>query len=164
MPPRATRPRAIPAPTRSKFSLPIEQMADLGRFVEAQGNGVYDRALAELRAGQKRSHWMWFVFPQIAGLGRSETAQFYAIGDIAEARAYLQHPMLGPRLAESTEALLDWDGHRSAEAILGLVDAMKLKSSLTLFEAVSNAASPFSLALEAFFGGERDAATLDRLG
>jgi uncharacterized protein (DUF1810 family) len=164
MPPRATRPRAIPAPTLSKFSLKIEQMADLGRFVEAQGNGVYDRALAELRAGQKRSHWMWFVFPQIAGLGRSETAQFYAIEDIAEARAYLQHPMLGPRLVECTEALLDWDGRRPAEAILGLVDAMKLKSSLTLFEALSNAASPFPRAIEAFFGGERDAATLDHLG
>jgi uncharacterized protein (DUF1810 family) len=138
-------------------------MADLDRFVEAQDNGVYDRALAELRAGQKRSHWMWFVFPQIAGLGRSETARFYAIEDIAEARAYLQHPVLGPRLAECAGAMLEWAGRRSAEAILGSVDAMKLKSSLTLFEAASNLTSPFSHALDAFFDSKRDRATLDRL-
>lgn len=137
-------------------------MADLERFVSAQGNGVYRRALAELRAGAKRSHWMWFVFPQLAGLGRSETARFYAIGNLAEARAYLAHPVLGPRLIECTEAMLSWAGRQSAEAILGPIDAMKLRSSLTLFEAASNDVPAFSRALDAFFDGVRDPATLDQ--
>ena len=131
---------------------------NLERFVAAQ-EGVYAQALAELRRGRKESHWMWFVFPQLAGLGRSETARFYAIASAAEARAYLAHPLLGPRLVECAGAMLAHRG-RSAEAILGVVDAMKLKSSMTLFEAVATDAEPFAAVLDAFFGGERDPATL----
>ena len=134
---------------------------DLERFVTAQ-DGVYDRALAELRQGRKQSHWMWFVFPQIAGLGRSSTAMFYAIGSLAEARAYLGHPLLGPRLAECTEAALAYRG-RAAEAIFGPVDALKFRSSMTLFEAAADEPAPFDDALDAFYGGERDPATLERL-
>src|SRR5918998_34070 len=105
----------------------------LRRFTEAQdGGGTYDRALAELRAGRKTSHWMWFVFPQIAGLGRSPTAQFYAIVDLDEARAYAAHPVLGPRLTECATALLDL-GTSDATPVLGPVDAQKLHSSMTLF-------------------------------
>jgi uncharacterized protein (DUF1810 family) len=134
---------------------------DLGRFVAAQ-EGVHAQALAELKAGRKQSHWMWFVFPQFAGLGRSPTARFYAIASAAEARAYLAHPLLGSRLRECTLAVLAHRG-RSAEAIFGVVDAMKLKSSMTLFEAVAADPSPFAASLDAFFDGARDAATLDRL-
>ena len=111
-------------------------MPDLERFVAAQ-DGVIDRALAELVAGAKTSHWMWFVFPQIAGLGHSEMARRYAIADLAEARAYLAHPVLGPRLAAATEAMLGWAGRRSAETMLGGIDAIKLRSSMTLFEAAA---------------------------
>jgi len=130
---------------------------DLDRFVAAQA-GIYEQALAELKGGRKESHWMWFVFPQIAGLGRSETARFYAIVSADEARAYLAHPLLGPRLRECTRAVL---GHRalSAEAIFGPVDAIKLRSSLTLFEAAADDPAPFAAVLDAFFGGERDPAT-----
>jgi uncharacterized protein (DUF1810 family) len=133
----------------------------LERFVEAQAR-IYPQALAELQRGRKESHWMWFVFPQIAGLGRSPTAQHYAIASAEEARAYLAHPLLGPRLREATEAVL---GHRqrNAEAIFGPVDAIKFRSSMTLFEAAANGAGPFGEALDAFFGGERDAATLGLL-
>ena len=132
----------------------------LTRFVEAQAP-VYAQALAELKNGRKESHWMWFVFPQLAGLGRSPMAQLYAISSLAEARAYLAHPVLGPRLVESTNAILDHRG-RSAEAIFGPVDAMKLRSSLTLFEAAGTP-EPFGEALHLFFGGARDPATLDLL-
>jgi len=136
-------------------------MDPLGRFVAAQEQ-VYPRALAELRAGQKRSHWMWFVFPQIAGLGLSAMAQLYAIVDRAEAEAYLAHPLLGPRLSDCTDALLGWAGHRTAEAILGPVDALKLCSSMTLFEAAGG--SPhFTEVLDAFYEGQRDPQTLSRL-
>lgn len=136
----------------------------LERFVAAQ-HAVYPRAIAELRAGRKRSHWMWFVFPQIAGLGRSDMARFYAIADIAEARAYLEHPLLGPRLAEATGAVLAHAGKISAEALLGGIDAIKLRSSMTLFEAAADgeARSGFAAVLDGFFGGERDPATLQRL-
>ncbi|HSQ96680.1 MAG TPA: DUF1810 domain-containing protein [Croceibacterium sp.] len=135
----------------------------LDRFVEAQ-RPVYDQALAELIAGAKRSHWMWFVFPQIAGLGRSSTAMRFSIRDEVEARSYLVHPILGPRLRECTQAMLNWAGRKSAEAILGSVDAMKFKSSMTLFDAVADDAdNPFSRALAAFYRGERDALTLDLL-
>ncbi|HMG47110.1 MAG TPA: DUF1810 domain-containing protein [Allosphingosinicella sp.] len=130
----------------------------LERFVAAQ-EGVYPQALAELRRGRKQSHWMWFVFPQMAGLGRSDRARFYGIASAAEARAYLAHPVLGPRLRESAEAVLAHP-ERSAEAIFGVVDAMKLGSSMTLFAAVADDPDPFAAVLEAFFGGERDAATL----
>ena len=131
---------------------------DLRRFVDAQAP-VYAQALAELRRGRKESHWIWFVFPQLAGLGRSDMARFYAIGSRAEARAYLAHPVLGPRLAECTDAALA-PRARGAEAIFGSVDAMKLRSSMTLFEAAADEAGTFGQALDSFFGGARDAATL----
>ncbi|MGZ3171554.1 MAG: DUF1810 domain-containing protein [Croceibacterium sp.] len=135
----------------------------LDRFVEAQ-RPVYDQALGELVAGAKRSHWMWFVFPQIAGLGRSPTAMRYAIRDEVEAQSYLLHPTLGPRLRECTQAMLDWAGRKSAQAILGPIDAMKFKSSMTLFDAVAdNSDNPFARALAAFYHGERDPLTLDLL-
>ncbi len=131
---------------------------DLDRFVTAQA-GIYAQALAELCAGRKQSHWMWFVFPQIAGLGQSAMARRYAIASAAEARAYLAHPLLGPRLVQCTQAVLA-HRDRTAEAILGPVDAIKFRSSMTLFEAVAEAKQPFSEALETFYAGERDAATL----
>lgn len=131
---------------------------NLQRFVDAQ-DGVFDTALAELRAGAKQSHWMWFVFPQLAGLGRSPTAQYYALRSIDEARAYLQDPIVGSRLRQSVEALLPWVGKRTADQILGPVDAMKLKSSLTLFDDVEPNGL-FDQALLNFFGGQRDELTL----
>ncbi|WGM37793.1 DUF1810 domain-containing protein [Caulobacter sp. NIBR1757] len=134
---------------------------DLDRFVQAQ-DGVWDRALAELTAGAKRSHWMWFVFPQIAGLGHSAMAQRYALGGLAEARAYLAHPLLGPRLLACTAAM---NGHEglSARAILGQPDDMKFHSSMTVFAAADPDEPAFTKALERYFGGERDAATLARI-
>lgn len=131
---------------------------DLSRFLAAQQD-VHAVALAELKAGRKRTHWMWFVFPQIAGLGRSETARFYALASAAEARAYLDHPVLGARLRDCTAAVL---AHRDADAetIFGPVDALKFRSSMTLFEAVADDAAPFAEALETFYGGARDPATL----
>ena len=134
----------------------------LERFVAAQAP-LYAHALAELKSGRKQGHWMWFVFPQLAGLGRSPTALFYGIASAAEARAYLVHPLLGPRLRECSEALLAHRG-RSAESILGPVDALKLRSSMTLFEAVAEDAEPFARVLETFHDGERDPLTLDLLG
>lgn len=136
-------------------------MQSLERFVQAQ-QGVHPQALRELRAGAKRSHWMWFVFPQIAGLGRSAMAQRYAIADLGEARAYLAHPLLGPRLAECTDALLGWAGQRVAADILGSIDSLKFCSSMTLFEAAGGDAR-FGRALDAFYGGERDQRTLSIL-
>src|SRR3954466_15181770 len=133
-------------------------MADLSRFVAAQAP-IYAEALAELRRGRKQSHWMWFVFPQLAGLGRSPTALFYGIESLDEARLYLAHDLLGPRLVECAEAVLGHSG-TPAEAILGTVDAMKLRSSMTLFETAGGAKGPFGAVLEAFFDGERDPATL----
>lgn len=130
---------------------------DLDRFVAAQ-NGVYRQALAELQRGAKTSHWMWFVFPQIAGLGRSAMAQAYAIGSADEARAYLAHPVLGPRLIEATQAVTAANG--SAEAIMGGIDAVKLRSSMTLFAAVADDPAPFRAALDRFFGGTDDPATM----
>ncbi|MHA6721535.1 DUF1810 domain-containing protein [Sphingomonas sp. RS2018] len=134
----------------------------LDRFVTAQAGGVHDTALAELRAGRKRTHWMWFIFPQIAGLGHSDTARHYAIADLAEAQAYLAHPVLGPRLIAAAEALLQ---HRTtpADTILGPIDATKLRSSATLFEAAGGA-PVFGNVLDAFYAGERDGATLALLG
>ena len=134
---------------------------DLDRFVSAQ-DGIYDQAFAELRAGRKQSHWMWFVFPQLAGLGRSEKARFYGISCGAEARAYLAHPLLGARLRRCAEVLLGHAGTR-AEAILGPVDAIKLRSSMTLFEAVAGDPAPFAAVLDVFYASERDAATLSML-
>ena len=135
---------------------------DLERFVAAQAP-VYAQALTELKLGRKASHWMWFVFPQLAGLGRSPTARYYGIASADEARAYLAHPLLGPRLRESSEALLAHRG-RSAESILGPVDALKLRSSMTLFEAAAEEPGPFARVLETFYDGERDPLTLDLLG
>jgi len=135
---------------------------NLERFVGAQER-VYTAALAELRRGKKESHWMWFIFPQIAGLGSSLTARYYAIASLGEARAYLNHPVLGPRLTECTEAVLTHRG-RNAEAIFGGVDAMKFRSSMTLFEAASEGSGVFGAALDAFYDGERDAATLRLIG
>ena len=133
---------------------------DLSRFLNAQETS-WPTALAELRAGRKRSHWMWWIFPQIAGLGRSDTAQRYAIRSLDEARAYQAHPVLGPRLREATAAVITAPG--DAEAILGVIDALKLRSSMTLFEAAAGDPTPFRAALDRFFSGGRDAATLDRL-
>lgn len=135
----------------------------LQRFVSAQ-EGTYRQALTEVRAGDKRSHWMWFIFPQLAGLGRSPTAQFYGITDRAEAQAYLAHPLLGQRLEEITAAMLGWAGQRSATAILGPVDALKFRSSMTLFEAVADDLAAFAQALDSFCDGERDPLTLRMLG
>jgi uncharacterized protein (DUF1810 family) len=128
------------------------------RFIDAQQR-VFETALAELRAGSKKSHWMWFMFPQLAGLGRSPTAQFYAISGCDEARAYIEHPLLGRRLRQSVEALMPWSGKRSAEKIFGPIDAMKLRSSLTLFDQVAPD-DAFAGALAAFFAGEADERTL----
>jgi uncharacterized protein (DUF1810 family) len=136
---------------------------DLERFVRAQDEGgVYERAVEELRSGRKRSHWMWFVFPQIAGLGRSPMAQRYAISSLAEARAYLAHPVLGERLRECAGVLLALP-RTDAEAVFGSVDAMKLRSSMTLFARAAGEGSPFAKVLARFFGGEEDEATLERL-
>ena len=134
---------------------------NLSRFIDAQAS-VYAEALAELRRGEKESHWMWFVFPQLAGLGRSATARFYAIGSFDEARAYLAHPVLGLRLVECTEATLAHPD-RSAEWIFGPVDAMKFRSSMTLFEMAAEDAGTFRRALDSFFDGVRDAETIGLL-
>ncbi|WP_306207951.1 DUF1810 domain-containing protein [Actinoplanes sp. RD1] len=136
-------------------------MSDLSRFHEAQQD-VYDRALDELRAGRKRTHWMWFVFPQIAGLGFSATAQRYAIRDLAEARDYLADPVLGPRLAECARALLGVSG-RTAHDILGTPDDLKLRSSMTLFAAAADDPALFESVLERYYDGEPDSATLERV-
>lgn len=131
---------------------------DLSRFREAQDH-VYRRALAELRAGRKESHWMWFVFPQIEGLGMSAMSQRYAIGSAAEARAYLADAVLGARLLECVEAVLSVP-QKSAHEIFGSPDDMKFRSSLTLFAAVAADPSPFEAALHRFYGGEPDGRTL----
>ena len=130
---------------------------ELHRFLDAQTHD-YSRALAELRTGRKQSHWMWYVFPQYEGLGSSPTAQRYAIRSVAEAEAYLRHPILGPRLIESAEALLAVEG-RSAREILGSPDDMKLRSSATLFSLVAPPGSPFHRILDRFFDGQPDRRT-----
>jgi len=131
---------------------------NLQRFIDAQ-DGVIDAALAELRAGSKQSHWMWFVFPQLAGLGSSPMAQFYAIGSIAEARAYVDQPLLGQRLRDCVEAVSAWAGKRTPEQMLGLIDAMKLRSSLTLFDQVAPG-SVFGDTLSSLFDDNPDERTL----
>jgi uncharacterized protein (DUF1810 family) len=135
----------------------------LERFVAAQDRGgTYRRAVAELRAGAKVSHWMWFVFPQVAGLGMSAISREYAIAGLAEARAYLAHPVLGPRLRECAGIVADTDG-KNAEAIFGPVDAMKLRSSMTLFGAAEPDQPVFADVLRKYFAGQQDEATLARL-
>jgi uncharacterized protein (DUF1810 family) len=131
----------------------------LDRFVRAQ-EPDYDRALKEIAGGRKRSHWMWYIFPQVAGLGLSSTSQRYAIGSLDEARAYLGHPILGSRLLECAEATLNVKG-RSAHDIFGSPDDMKLRSSATLFALVSPDDSVFHRVLEKYFEGNRDKRTLD---
>ena len=133
-------------------------MDGLERFVAAQER-VYAEALAELRRGRKDSHWMWFIFPQIEGLGRSEIARFYAVRSAAEAKAYLDHPLLGARLLECIQAVMAHP-ERSSEQIFGPVDAMKFRSSMTLFEAVADHPEPFATVLHGFYAGERDRETL----
>jgi uncharacterized protein (DUF1810 family) len=132
---------------------------NLERFVAAQdAGGTYERAIAELRRGRKASHWMWFVFPQVAGLGHSPTSRLYAISSLAEARAYLAHPVLGPRLAECAEIVCGIDG-RSAEQIFGGIDAQKLRSSATLFALADPATQVFQRVLDQYFDGAPDPAT-----
>ena len=135
---------------------------DLQRFVQAQ-EPVYAAVTAELSAGRKASHWMWFIFPQIEGLGFSPMAQRYAIRSMAEARAYLAHPVLGPRLGECTTLVNAVEG-RTILAILGSPDDMKFRSSMTLFAEASTREAPFRHALERFFAGAPDPRTLARLG
>ena len=134
---------------------------DLQRFVAAQAP-AYARALEELRAGRKRTHWIWYVFPQIAGLGSSETAQRFAIRSLEEAGAYARHPVLGPRLREAVAAAMA-SGERDPHALFGSPDDLKFRSCLTLFERAADEPGPFAEALDAFYGGTRDEATLARL-
>jgi uncharacterized protein (DUF1810 family) len=135
---------------------------DLKRSVVAQGDGTYGRALAELRAGRKASHWMWFVFPQVDGLGRSQTARAYAIFSLAEARAYLEHELLGPRLRECADALLGLEGDDPV-AVMGPIDAVKLRSSMTLFARADPGEDRFPRVLRKYYGGAEDEATLSLL-
>ncbi len=134
---------------------------DLKRFLSAQ-EGVYERALAELTRGQKRTHWMWYIFPQFDGLGYSPTAKQYSIKSKEEAGQYLNHPVLGKRLLECTEAVIASQGGSLSE-IFGYPDDLKFKSSMTLFEKIAGPGSVFSSALDRFCHGERDAATLNLL-
>lgn len=134
---------------------------DLDRFVRAQDGGTWEAALAELERGRKTTHWMWFVFPQIAGLGRSPMAQRYAISSLEEAEAYLRHPVLGPRLVLAATTVAVAPG--TAEEILGGIDAVKLRSSMTLFTRIGGTGEVFGRVLDRHFGGEHDPATLERI-
>ena len=134
----------------------------LDRFVSAQA-GIYHTALGELQAGEKRTHWMWFIFPQMLGLGKSANARAYAIHGQDEAEAYLEHDLLGPRLLECTQASLGHAGKLAPVEILGPIDTMKFCSSMTLFEAVASDRTPFAAALDRMCNGRRDAATLELL-
>ncbi|MDX3808137.1 DUF1810 domain-containing protein [Bosea thiooxidans] len=135
---------------------------DLERFITAQ-ESIYDRALAELLAGRKQTHWMWFVFPQLRGLGLSRTSLFYGLGPLDEARAYLAHPVLGGRLEACTQAVLAHEG-RTAHAIFGSPDDLKLRSSITLFgRADGRTDGVYCAVLRGFFGGEADPVTLELL-
>ena len=136
---------------------------DLRRFMAAQDDdGAYPQAIAELRRGRKASHWMWFVFPQIAGLGQSAMSRRYAISSLAEARAYLAHPVLGPRLREAASVLAGLSG-ATAEQVFGGIDALKLRSSITLFLRAAPADHAFRQVLEQYFGGSEDPATVQQL-
>lgn len=140
----------------------VSDTFNLQRFLDAQAP-IFDQVVAELRDGSKQSHWMWFVFPQLAGLGRSATALYYALASLAEAEAYLAHAVLGPRLRQTTELMLGWAGRRSAEQILGPIDAMKLHSSMTVFDRVEPN-TVFASVLAGFFAGNPDEGTLALLG
>ena len=136
---------------------------NLERFVLAQNaDETYDRAVEELRRGQKKSHWMWFIFPQIAGLGQSSTSRHFAISSLDEARAYLEHPVLGPRLIDAARIVAETGG-RTAEQIFGRIDAQKLHSSMTLFSRAAPDETVFGNVLERYFDGVADAATDARL-
>ncbi len=148
----------MPAHANPEVSDPFH----LNRFCDAQGP-VYDTVVAELRAGRKESHWMWFIFPQIAGLGSSVMARNFALRDLEEAAAYLSHPVLGIRLRECCRILLGHSG-RTAEQILGGIDAIKLRSSMTLFARVPGAGPEFQAVLDRFHGGSPDSRTLEILG
>lgn len=139
----------------------MDDRYDLQRFVEAQAP-VYETVLQELRQGRKQSHWMWFVFPQIEGLGSSAMAREFAISSRAEAEAYLDHPILGPRLHECTQLVTSVQDH-SIDEILGYPDDIKFRSSMTLFASVTEDNKDFIDALNKFYGGDMDRATLDRL-
>lgn len=134
---------------------------NLQRFIDAQ-NPVFETVTAELAAGKKRSHWMWFIFPQLEGLGRSETARLYAIGSVAEARAYLDHAILGDRLRVLTALVNGLEG-RSVEQIFGYPDDLKFHSSMTLFAHSARDKNPFEDAINRYFGGEPDRGTVERL-
>jgi uncharacterized protein (DUF1810 family) len=135
---------------------------ELKRFVDAQ-QSTYNSALAEVQRGRKSGHWMWFIYPQIEGLGYSETARFYAIKDVKEAEAYLAHPVLGKRLLEISSALLKLESN-DAHSIFGSPDDLKLRSSMTLFSSLENSDPIFQLVLDKFFDGEKDQKTLRLLG
>ena len=147
---------------QTESNSPADDLFDLERFVKAQ-EYAYSRALAEIRAGRKESHWMWFVFPQYDGLGFSAMAEQYAIKSLDEARAYLAHPTLGPRLVECVEAALEVEG-RSARAMFGTPDDLKLRSCATLFAEVSPAGSGFERLLAKYYCEGRDEKTLRLLG
>jgi uncharacterized protein (DUF1810 family) len=133
---------------------------DLQRFLDAQdAGGTYERALTELQRGRKSTHWMWFVFPQLAGLGASPTARHYAIQSLDEARAYLAHPVLGARLRECAAVVLTADSGRSSDDIFGSIDALKLRSSMTLFARADPAESIFVRVLERFYDAQADSST-----
>ena len=135
---------------------------DLDRFVSAQ-DPVYAQVVRELRTGRKTSHWMWYIFPQLSGLGRSDIARLYGIASLDEARAYLEHPILGARLRECTALVLDVEG-RSLESIFGTVDALKFCSSMTLFSQAAPTSEVFQAALDKYCGGVQDRVTLDLIG
>jgi uncharacterized protein (DUF1810 family) len=140
---------------------PLEDRFDLDRFLNAQA-GVYPQVLVELRAGQKHSHWIWFVFPQMKGLGSSSHAHFYGIGSLEEAAAYWRHPVLGPRLEECTRLVNEVE-KRPIEQILGYPDDLKFRSSMTLFARAAPEAAAFTQALEKYFAGQPDSMTLELL-
>ncbi len=136
-------------------------MTDLKRFLDAQAND-FERALAEIKRGRKQSHWMWYIFPQIAGLGFSSTSKFYAIKDRGEAENYLAHPVLGKRLIEISNVLLEVEG-KTANQIFGSPDDVKLKSSMTLFGALENTNPVFRKVLDKYFNGAKDQRTLEQI-
>ncbi len=135
---------------------------DLSRFLKAQQSD-YGRALAEIRAGKKTSHWMWYIFPQLKGLGRSATSEYYGIRDLDEARAYLAHPVLGARLDEICRALLALDTDNATQ-VMGWPDDKKLKSSMTLFDVATESSDVFQMVLDKYYCGKKDYRTLKMLG
>ena len=144
--------------TKTSDTIGRDDPFDLSRFTSAQ-EGIYDGVLAELRSGHKRTHWMWYIFPQIDGLGHSTTSKHYAIKSISEARQYLNHPVLGTRLLKCAEAVLTIDG-RSVSEIFGYPDDLKFKSSMTLFACVADPRSVFVRILDKYFDGKQDIKTL----